>query len=39
MLQTLLVFVILNDTGKTKAILAFLYCEEIVKKRDSVTGL
>ena len=35
-LQTLLVFLILNNTAKVKlAILAFLYCTEIVK--NSIT--
>ena len=40
-LQTLLVFLILNGTAKMKlAILAFLYCGEIVKNSTStVVGI
>ena len=40
-LQTLLVFLILNGTAKMKlAILAFLYCGEIVKNSSStVVGI
>ena len=38
-LQTLLVFLILNDTAKTKlTILEFLYCGEIVKNSFACSG-
>ena len=37
-LQTLLVFLILNGTAKTKlAILAFLYCGQIVKNSNETS--